>query len=145
MTAVLEQALVLEEIFIPGYEKVLKVTQSQVGLNAIICIHNTTMGPALGGIRVYPYATFEAALNDVLRLSKGMTYKSAITESGWGGGKSVIIADPQKLTKEMLYAFGQAVDRLQGQYICAEDLGCTPNDVLEVSKATPYVVGLPHA
>jgi leucine dehydrogenase len=145
MTLVLEQALELEEIFIPGYEKVIKVTHREVGLKAIICIHNPTMGPALGGCRIYPYATFEIALNDVLRLSKGMTYKSAITESGWGGGKSVIIADPKKnKTKELLYAFGQAVDRLQGQYICAEDVGCTPDDVLEISKATPYVVGLPH-
>ncbi len=146
MTLVLEQALELEEIFVPGYEKVIKVTNEEAGLKAIICIHNTTMGPALGGIRIYPYATFEVALNDVLRLSKGMTYKSAITESGWGGGKSVIIADPKKnKTKEMLYAFGLAVDRLQGEYICAEDVGCTPDDVLEISKATPYVVGLPHA
>lgn len=146
MTLVLEQALELEEIIVPGYEKVIKVINNEVGLNAIICIHNTIMGPALGGIRIYPYATFDAALNDVMRLSKGMTYKSAITESGWGGGKSVIIADPKKnKTKEILYAFGQAVDRLQGEYICAEDVGCTPQDVMEISKATPYVVGLPSA
>lgn len=146
MTLVLEQDLELEEIFVPGYEKVIKVTNKEVGLKAIISIHNSVMGPALGGIRIYPYATDEAALNDVLRLSKGMTYKSAITESGWGGGKSVIIADPKKTkTREMLYAFGQAVDRLQGEYICAEDVGCTPEDVHEISKATPYVVGLPHA
>src|ERR1700722_5905525 len=146
MTLVLEQALELEEIVVPGYEKVIKVTNREAGLNAIISIHNTIMGPALGGTRIYPYATFDAALNDVLRLSKGMTYKSVISESGWGGGKSVIIADPKKnKTKEMLYAFGQAVDRLQGGYICAEDVGCTTDDVFEISKATPYVVGLTHA
>jgi leucine dehydrogenase len=146
MTLVLEQVLELEEIFVPGYEKVIKVTNNEVGLKAIICIHDTTMGPALGGIRIYPYPTFEAALNDVLRLSKGMTYKSAISECGWGGGKSVIIADPKKTkTKEILYAFGQAVDRLQGEYICAEDAGCTPDDILEISKATPFVVGLPQS
>jgi leucine dehydrogenase len=145
MTLVLDQDLELEEIFVSGYEKVIKVTNKEAGLQAIICIHTTTMGPALGGIRIYPYATFEIALNDVLRLAKGMTYKSAISECGWGGGKSVIIADPKKnKTKEMLYAFGQAVDRLQGEYICAEDVGCTPADVLEISRATPYVVGLPH-
>ena len=145
MTLVLDQALELEEIFVPGYEKVIQVTNKEAGLKAIICIHNTTMGPALGGIRIYPYATFEAALNDVLRLAKGMTYKSAVSESGWGGGKSVIIADPKKTkTKLMLHAFAQAVDRLQGEYICAEDAGCTPDDVLEISKATTYVVGLPH-
>ncbi len=145
MTLVLEQALELEEILVPGYEKVIKVSNKEAGLNAIICIHTTAMGPALGGIRIYPYATFDAALNDVMRLSKGMTYKSAISECGWGGGKSVIIADPKKnKTKEMLLAFGQAVDRLQGEYICAEDVGCTPADVLVISQATPYVVGLPH-
>ena len=143
MTLVLEQALELEEIFVPGYEKVIKVTHKEAGLNAIICIHSTAMGPTLGGIRIYPYATFDEALNDVMRLSKGMTYKSAASECGWGGGKSVIIADPKKnKTKEMLLAFGQAVDRLQGEYICAEDVGCTPQDVSIISQATPYVVGL---
>ncbi len=145
MTLVLEQTLELEEIFVPGYEKVIKVSNKDAGLQAIICIHTTAMGPALGGIRIYPYQTFEAALNDVMRLAKGMTYKSAITECGWGGGKSVIIADPKKnKTKEMLFAFGQAVDRLQGEYICAEDVGCTTDDVHVISQATPYVVGLPH-
>lgn len=145
MTLVLEQALELEEIFIPGYEKVIKVSQKEAGLNAIICIHTTVMGPALGGIRIYPYPTFEAALSDVLRLAKGMTYKSAIAQCGWGGGKGVIIADPKKnKTKEMLLSFGHAVDRLQGEYICAEDLGCTPADVSVISQVTPYVVGLPH-
>ena len=146
MPLVLEQALELEEIFVPSYEKVIKVSNQEVGLQAIICIHTTTMGPALGGTRIYPYPTFDAALNDAMRLSKGMTYKSAISECGWGGGKSVIIADPKKnKTKDMLYAFGQAVDRLHGEYICAEDVGCTPEDVLTISQATPYVVGLPHA
>lgn len=144
MTLVLEQELELEEVFVPGYEKVIKVSNRKAGLNAIICIHSTTMGPALGGIRIYPYLTFEAALNDVMRLSKGMTYKSAVSECGWGGGKSVIIADSKKgKTKEMLLAFGQAVDKLQGEYICAEDVGCTPADVSIISEATPYVVGLP--
>lgn len=145
MTLVLEQSLELEEIFVPGFEKVIKVSNKEVGLNAIICIHSTMMGPALGGIRIYPYPNFDAALTDAMRLSNGMTYKSAISDCGWGGGKSVIIADPKKdKTKEMLLAFGQAVDRLQGEYICAEDLGCTPADVLIISQATPYVVGLPH-
>lgn len=145
MALVLEQTLELEEIFVPGYEKVLKVTNKEAHLKAIICIHSTAMGPALGGIRIYPYPTFDAALNDVLRLARGMTYKSASTECGWGGGKSVIIADPKKnKTKEMLYAFGQAVDKLQGEYICAEDVGCTVDDVHIISQATQYVVGLPH-
>jgi leucine dehydrogenase len=145
MTLVLEQALELEEIFVPGYEKVLKVSNKEAGLNAIIAIHNTAIGPALGGIRIFPYPTFDEALTDVLRLSRGMTYKSAVAECGWGGGKSVIIANPKKnKTKALLHAFGQAVDRLQGEYICAEDAGCSPQDVMTISEVTPYVVGLPH-
>lgn len=145
MALILEQSLELEEIFVPGYQKVLKVTNKEVGLKGIICIHTTVMGPALGGIRIYPYATFDAALNDVLRLAKGMTYKSAISECGSGGGKSVLIADPKKhKTKEMLHAFGQAIDTFQGEYIGAEDAGCTPEDVSIISEVTPYVVGLLH-
>lgn len=145
MTVILEESLSLEEIEVPGYEKVVRIQNKQVGLNAIVCIHSMDMGPALGGTRIFPYATFDAALNDVMRLAKGMTYKSALSECGWGGGKSVIIADPKtQKTEELLFAFGQAVDQLQGQYICAEDVGCSPQDVMVISRATPYVVGLPH-
>jgi leucine dehydrogenase len=145
MTLVLEQALELEEIFVPGYEKVVKVTHRNAGLNAIICIHSLVMGPALGGIRIHSYPHFDAALTDALRLAKGMTYKSAVAEAGWGGGKSVIMADPKRQkTKELLHAFAYAVDRLQGEYICAEDVGCTPDDTLVISQVTPYVVGLPQ-
>ncbi len=136
-------ALTFEELIVPGYEKILKVTQKDVGLNAIICIHSTILGPALGGTRIHHYPTFEAALNDALRLGRGMTYKSALAECGWGGGKSVINLDPEKKTKELLEAFGQAVDHLQGEYICAEDAGSTPEDMVVISNRTPYVVGLP--
>ncbi|MCK4934006.1 MAG: Glu/Leu/Phe/Val dehydrogenase [Simkaniaceae bacterium] len=135
----------LEEIKIPGYEKVVKVTDESCGLQAIISIHNTVMGPALGGTRIKMYSHFEEALTDALRLSKGMTYKSAVTNSGLGGGKSVIIADPIKgKTKAMLESFGRAVEELNGQYICAEDVGCTTEDVGIISGVTKYVVGLSH-
>ena len=145
MTLVLEESLTLEEIVVPGYEKVIKILNPKVGLSAIICIHNTTLGPALGGTRIYPYANFDAALTDVMRLARGMTYKSALAEAGWGGGKSVIIADSKKgKTKELMMEFGRAVDLLHGEYICAEDVGCTLDDVSLISKVTPYVVGLPH-
>lgn len=145
MTLVIEQGLELEEIAVPGYEKVIKITHQKVGLQAIIALHDLTLGPALGGIRIYPYATWDDALTDALRLAKGMTYKSAVTESGWGGGKSVIIADSKtQKTKSLLQAFAQAVAHLQGEYICAEDVGCGPEDVLVISQVTPYVVGLPH-
>lgn len=145
MALILEESLVLEEIQVPGYERVVHIRNEQVGLNAIVCIHTTGMGPALGGTRIFPYASFDDALNDVMRLSRGMTYKSALSECGWGGGKSVIIANSKTdKTEELLFAFGQAVDQLKGDYICAEDVGCSPEDVMVISRATPYVVGLPH-
>ncbi len=144
MTLILEESLILEEIVVKGYERVVKVTDKKSGLVGIICIHNTSLGPALGGIRIYPYSTFDAALNDAMRLAKGMTYKSALAQTGLGGGKSVIIASPTQKTQELLYAFGQAVNQLEGLYICAEDVGCTPDDVKIIREATPYVVGLVH-
>jgi leucine dehydrogenase len=141
----LRDSLVLEEIPVPGYEKVIKVTDQKAGLKAIIAIHNTKMGYALGGTRIYPYPTFEAALTDALRLARGMTYKSSVAETGFGGGKSVIIADPKKdKTEQLLLAFGQAVDQLKGEYICAEDAGSTTQDMMVIKRVTPFVVGLPH-
>lgn len=138
--------MTIEPIPVKGYELVVKVVDKKANLTAIIAIHDTTMGPALGGIRIHPYATFDDALNDVLRLARGMTHKSAVAEVGLGGGKSVIIADPKKhKTPEMLLAFGAAVEKLGGKYICAEDVGCTTEDVKIVRKATKYVVGLAHA
>ena len=117
----------IEKIPVKGYEQVLKVTEKKSQLTAIIAIHDTTLGPALGGIRIQQYATFNDALEDALRLSRGMTYKSAIAEVGFGGGKSVIIADSKtEKTPEMLLAFGAAVEKLGGAYICAEacSTGC---------------------
>lgn len=144
----ISSGLQVEKLSLPavkGYELVVKVTDRKLNLVGIIAIHNTELGPALGGIRIQPYATFGDALEDALRLAKGMTYKSAVAEVGFGGGKSVIIADPFKQkTPEMLLAFGAAVEKLAGSYICAEDMGCTTEDVKVVRKATKYVVGLPH-
>jgi len=145
MTSVIEKTLSIKEVKVPGYEKILFVTDEKTGLQAIICLHNSTLGPTLGGTRIYPYDSFEAALNDAKRLSRGMTYKSAIAETGLGGAKSVIIADAKKKKREeILLAFGQAVHTLKGNYICAEDFGCTTEDVMMIRKATPYVVGLIH-
>lgn len=142
MARTLEETLVLEEISVDGYEKVVKVTDDKSGLKAIICIHNTVLGPALGGTRIYPYPTFEAALTDVKRLAKGMTYKSAVADAGLGGGKSVIITKHK--TKEMLISFAHALNRLKGIYTSAEDLGCSLEDVTIISQHTPYVVGMKH-
>lgn len=137
--------LIAEEIVVEGYENVVKFTDSETKLTAIIAIHNTELGPALGGTRIYPYASFDDALFDVLRLSKGMTFKSALAESGLGGGKSVIIADPKtEKTPEMLRSFGRAVESFGGRYICAEDYGCTTDDVRIIREETKYVVGLDH-
>ncbi|HSX10706.1 MAG TPA: Glu/Leu/Phe/Val dehydrogenase dimerization domain-containing protein [Chlamydiales bacterium] len=140
------ETLHLENIPVKGYERVVKVTDKKAGLTGIIAVHSTVLGPSLGGIRIRPYPTFDAALEDVLRLAKGMTYKMAVAETGLGGGKSVIIADPKKeKTPELLMAMGAAIERLGGSYICAEDMGCTMDDVKIVRRATKYVVGLSHA
>ncbi|MEM8728226.1 MAG: Glu/Leu/Phe/Val dehydrogenase [Chlamydiota bacterium] len=133
-----------EEILeIDGYERVIKVTDSDSGLIAIIAIHNTVLGPGLGGTRIYPYKNFDEALTDALRLSKGMTYKAAIAQVGLGGAKSVIMADPKTdKTPELLQAFGKAVNRLEGKYICAEDVGCTPADIDTILQTTKYACGV---
>jgi leucine dehydrogenase len=144
MTKLVEETLVLEEVPVEGYKKVFKVTDEQTGLKAIICIHDNTLGPALGGTRIYPYPTFEAALTDVKRLAKGMTHKSSVAETGLGGGKSVIISDQKGKTKEMLKSFAQAIEKLEGLYTAAEDVGCSLEDVTFLSQHTRYVVGVNH-
>lgn len=145
MTVTTHDTLLLEEISVPSHEKVIKITDKSCGLTAIIAIHNTQLGPALGGTRIYPYATFQDALNDVLRLSQGMTYKSAMAECAWGGGKSVIIAEPKKkISEEQFLAFGMALNSLKGAYIAAEDVGCTLEDLRIISTVSPYLVGIPN-
>ena len=145
MSTILEQQLSLEEISVPGYHKVVRVRDPRSGLDGIIAIHDLSLSKAaLGGIRIQPYKSFDEALTDVLRLSRGMTCKSAASQSSWGGGKSVIIADPRKdKTEELLKSFAEAINRLEGMYIGAEDAGCTPQDVAIIAEHTPYVVGLP--
>lgn len=130
------------EINTEGYEKVIACEESSTGLNAIIAIHNTNLGPACGGVRILPYATFEEALNDVLRLSRGMSYKSSLAGIGFGGGKSVIILDPQKKTKELFYAFGDFVETLKGKYIAAKDMNINSQDLLDVRSRTKHVLGI---
>lgn len=111
-------------------------------LTAIIAVHNTNLGPATGGCRIFPYASTEAALTDVLRLSRGMTYKSALASVAFGGGKSVIIADPGKdKSDDLLHAFGDFVDSFAGQYIAAEDSGTTVIDIARMAERTNHVLG----
>lgn len=147
LSALLEQTkLQIETIPVEGFERVLKITEKNSKLTAIIAIHDTRLGPALGGTRIQPYASFDAALTDACRLAKGMTYKSAVAEVGFGGGKSVIIADPRKeKSPELLMAFGAAIEELAGSYIAAEDAGSTTADIAIIRRKTKYVVGLAHA
>lgn len=142
MVLLIEDSITVEQIGIEGYEKVLHIKDPRVGLEAIISIHCTRLGPALGGVRIYPYASFDDALTDVLRLSKAMTYKSAVSECKTGGGKSVIIASQEQKTEALLLSFAAVVDSLKGEYIAAEDVGCTPDDMAVMAKVTPFVVGL---
>lgn len=137
---------VFETIGTESHEEVLFGVDHESGLRTIIAIHNTSLGPALGGTRFYPYANEEAALRDVLRLSKGMTLKSAAAGLDLGGGKGVIIGDPSVLKSERLIrAYGRVVDSLGGRYITAEDVGTTVDDMVQVAKETQWVSGLPYA
>lgn len=129
-----------------GYEQVVRCEDPESGLKALIAVHDTTLGPALGGLRMWPYASWDDALFDVLRLSKGMTYKSAVAETGLGGGKSVILGNPKTQKSEKLFlAMGRFVDSLDGAYITAEDVGTSVEDMVIVRRATKWVTGLPHA
>lgn len=132
----------IEEIFVKGYEKILYGEDAATGLKAIIAVHNTHRGPGVGGTRLYPYASKEEALEDVLRLSEGMTYKSALADITFGGGKSVIIGDPKQKTEALFKAFGKFVESLQGVYLCAEDMNTSPQDMAIVRTETKHVLGL---
>jgi leucine dehydrogenase len=122
------------------HEQALFVNDRSVGLRAIIAIHNTNLGPALGGCRMWPYETEADAVRDVLRLSRGMTYKAAMVQVELGGGKSVIIADARKDKRpELLHAMGRWIDSLGGRYITGEDIGTNPFDMAEIKKETKRV------
>lgn len=146
MAIILEENLTLEELNVPGFHKVVRAQDKSRGLDAIIAIHDLRLGKsALGGTRIREYLSFEDALSDATRLAKSMTYKSAAVQAGWGGGKSVINADPHRdKNKNLLSAFGEVINKLEGMYICAEDSGCSTKDVAVIAETTPYVVGLPH-
>lgn len=128
------------------HEQIVICSEPSVGLKAIIAIHNTTLGPALGGTRMWPYNNEQEAIRDVLRLSRGMTYKAAISGLNLGGGKAVIIGDPRTdKTEEMFRAFGRFVYSLGGRYITAEDVGIDVQDMEWVNSETKYVTGIPKS
>lgn len=129
-----------------NHEKVVFCHDHETGLKAIIGIHNTVLGPALGGTRMWSYASEAEALDDVLRLSRGMTYKAAISGLNLGGGKAVIIGDAKKDKNEaLLRKFGRFVKNLNGAYITAEDVGMTTKDMEYIKMETDHVAGLPES
>lgn len=128
------------------YEQLVFCQDKTSGLKAIICIHDTTLGPALGGTRMWTYESEEAAIIDALRLGKGMTYKNAVAGLNLGGGKTVIIGDPKKDKNEELFrAFGRYIQGLNGRYITAEDVGTTVADMDLIHEETDYVTGISPA
>jgi leucine dehydrogenase len=127
-----------------GHEQVVFCHDTHTGLKAIIAVHNSVLGAALGGVRMWNYASEQEALTDVLRLSRGMTFKNAIAGLNLGGGKAVIIGNPRKdKTEAMLRMYGKFVKNLNGKYLTAEDVGMTEKDMEYINMETKYVTGLP--
>ncbi len=128
------------------YENIFFCQEKTLGLKAIIVIHDTTLGPAAGGIRMWPYESEAEALKDVLRLARGMTYKCAAAGASYGGGKCVVIGDPKRdKTEARLRTLGRFINRLNGLFITGVDVGTTPEDMLVIRQETPFVVTVPEA
>lgn len=139
------QQSVLELMQQMGHEQVVFCQDPHTGLNAIIAIHNTTLGPSLGGTRVWNYSTYDEAMVDALRLSRGMTYKSAISGLNLGGGKAVLIGDASKLKTEAFWRrYGKFVNSLNGKYITAEDVNTSKMDMEYIGMETKFVTGKPE-
>ena len=137
---------VIGNMEIMGHEQVVFCYDSETGLKAIIAIHDTTLGPALGGTRMWNYTNETDALNDVLRLSRGMTFKASISGLNLGGGKAVIIGDAStEKTEALMKKFGEYVNKLGGTYITAEDVGMSTKDMEYVREMTKHVTGIPES
>ncbi|TVQ67244.1 MAG: Glu/Leu/Phe/Val dehydrogenase [Balneolaceae bacterium] len=136
----------LDTLSSQGHEQVVFCSRPEAGLRAIIAIHDTTLGPSLGGVRMWNYSSEDEALRDVLRLSRGMTYKAAISGLNLGGGKAVIIGDSRTDKTESLFrAFGRFVDGLGGRYLTAEDVGMSEREMEWIFSETRFVTGIPKA
>ncbi|MGL4596890.1 MAG: Glu/Leu/Phe/Val dehydrogenase dimerization domain-containing protein, partial [Bacteroidia bacterium] len=136
----------LSQMSLNDHEQVVFCNDNTTGLKAIIAIHNTTLGPALGGTRMWSYASEGEALHDVLRLSRGMSFKASVAGLNLGGGKAVIIGDARKNKNEALMRrFGKFVNSLGGKYITAEDVGISTRDMEQVFMETKHVTGIPEA
>jgi leucine dehydrogenase len=134
--------LLFETVKEMGHEQVLFCHGKDPDIKAIIAIHDTTLGPAMGATRLLPYVNEEAALKDALRLSRGMTYKAACANIPAGGGKAVIIANPENKTDDLLRAYGRFVNSLNGRFITGQDVNITPQNVRTIGQETNYVVGV---
>lgn len=135
-------AMQIREVTPTGYQSVVHATDSDSGLSAYIAIHDTTLGPALGGTRMWPYHSKQDALTDVLRLAEGMTYKASSAGLNLGGGKAVIIGDFRRKSDSLLTSYAKFVDSLRGKYITAEDVGTCQADMDVISRHTKHVVGI---
>ncbi len=124
-----------------GHEQVLFCHDKESNLKAIIALHDTSLGSAMGATRLWPYANEKDALRDALRLSRGMTYKAACANIPVGGGKAVIIANPEHKTDQLLRAYGRFVDSLKGRFITGQDVNISPEDVRKIGSQTKHVVG----
>lgn len=133
---------VFELIQTDNYEQIIYCNDTKVGLKAIIAIHNSALGPATGGCRMWNYRNENEALNDVLRLSKGMTYKASISGLPLGGGKSIIIGDHNQKTPELLKRFGDFVETFKGNYITAKDVGIDSSDLKTIKTRTSHILGI---
>jgi len=133
----------IRELTVPGYEEVYRAHDPRAGLLAFIAVHDTTLGPALGGCRMWHFSQEDDALTDVLRLARGMSFKSAVARTGLGGGKAVIVGDPKsERSPELFKAMGRFIHTLGGRYITAEDVGTSVADMHHIRAETPYVSGL---
>lgn len=137
---------VFDQLSVFGHQKVVFCNDEATGLKAIIAIHDTTLGPALGGTRMWPYKSENDALRDVLRLSRSMTYKAANAGLNLGGGSTVIIGDSRKDKNEaLLRMYGKYIKNLNGEYITAEDVGTNTRDMEYIRMETQYVTGVPES
>ena len=140
------QNLVIRQMAEMGHEQIVFCQDEKTGLKAIIAIHSTVLGPALGGTRMWNYNNEMEALKDVLRLSRGMTFKASISGLNLGGGKAVIIGDAKtQKTDDLMRRFGEFVETLAGNYITAEDVGMTTHDMKMVREETKHVTGIPES
>jgi leucine dehydrogenase len=145
-TEVLTDASLFSQLGTYDHEQIVFCQDQATGLKALIAVHNTVLGPGLGGTRFWVYDNEQAAINDVLRLSRGMSYKASLAGLNLGGAKAVIIGNPKEIkTEALMRKFGRFVDNLAGKYITAEDVGTTTKDMEYVKMETNHVVGLPES